>query len=339
MKQFEHIMDNIPDGIMTLDAAGNIERYNRTCADIFGYAAEELVGRHIGTLLPQGAIGEGIAETGVFVQEVETRRKSGETIAVEFRMAKITLDGKKAFACAVQDISERKAAEEALRRSRDEMEQFAYIASHDLKAPLRGIDNLAQWIADDLASVMTPEAEKNLKLLRNRVARIETLLEDILKYSRAGRVVEEGEEIETGELIAQIAEPLVANGKFTLSVADGMPVVRSPRTPLEQVFSNLISNAIKHHDKGEGTLRIGAVDRDRYIEFFVGDDGPGIPPQLHERAFQLFQTLKPRDKTGGSTGLGLSIVKKLVEWQGGKVWIVSEDGKRGAEVRFLWKKR
>ena len=335
-QRFEHIMDNIPAGIMTLSDAGVIQTCNRACAGIFGSPASEVVGRNISELIPKLDLRSGISEETVTVREVEATRRSGKIFPLELRISELRLDGRKAFVCAVEDISERRAAEDDLRRSNEELEQFAYIASHDLKAPLRGIDNLAQWIGDDLSAVMTPQAEKNLKLLRNRVGRITTLLDDILKYSRAGRMTGDVESIDTGELIAQVAEPLVASGKFRLEVAPGMPVLTSPRTPLEQVFSNLIANAIKHHDKGAGTIRVSAADRGAFFEFAIADDGPGIPPNLHERAFQLFQTLKPRDKTE-STGLGLSIVKKLVEWQGGKVWIVS-DGTRGTEVRFLWKR-
>jgi PAS domain S-box-containing protein len=333
-ERFEYIMDNIPAGILTVDESGVIEFYSRVCANIFGWAPADVLGRNIDVLIPKLEIPGDMKP----VRNVDARRKTGNIFPIELHVSELRLDKRRVYACVVHDITERRAAEEDVRRSRDEMEQFAYIASHDLRAPLRGIDNLAQWIGDDLAAVMTPEADKHLKLLRKRVGRIERLLEDILSYSRAGRVTEAGEKIDVGELIAQVAEPvMLANKKFKLEVAGEMPVLVSPRTPLEQVFSNLISNAIRHHDKGEGTIRISVAEKSAFYEFAVGDDGPGIAPDLHERAFQLFQTLKPRDKTDGGTGLGLSIVKKLVEWQGGKVWIVS-DGSRGTEIRFLWRK-
>ena len=235
----------------------------------------------------------------------------------------------------VIDITERKLAEQELRRSNRELEQFAYVASHDLKAPLRAIDNLAKWIAEDLADVMTPDARDKINLLRSRVGRLENLLEDILRYSRAGRGTEAPEKIDTGALARQIGETVAADGKFKVTVEEGMPVVTSPRTHLEQVFTNLIVNAVKHHDRGAGEIRVAARSAAPYYEFSVTDDGPGIPPEFHEKVFQMFQTLQPRDKTEGS-GLGMSIVKKLVEWKGGKVWIVSEAGKRGTGIHFQW---
>ena len=116
-----------------------------------------------------------------------------------------------------------------------------------------------------------------------------------------------------------------------------LPFVISSQTPLEQVFGNLLSNAVKHHDRKEGKIEIEAREHPEFIEFIIRDDGPGIPTQYHERVFGMFQTLQSRDKVSGS-GLGLAIIKKLVEWQNGRVWIVSEDGRRGTEIHFLWPK-
>jgi signal transduction histidine kinase len=234
------------------------------------------------------------------------------------------------------DVTDRRNAEDQLRRTNEELEQFAYIASHDLKAPLRGIDNLAKWIVEDISDVMTDDAREKMELLRGRVSRLEMLLEDILQYSRAGRIADEPVEIKTGDLIQQIIEDRPPPDGFRIQVPANMPVLVSSHTPLEQVFMNLISNACKHHDRKEGAIKIEAFDRGVFYEFAVEDDGPGIPPQFHDRVFKMFQTLKPRDDKESS---GLSIVKKLVEWQGGRVWIVSEPGRRGAAFHFLWPKK
>lgn len=236
------------------------------------------------------------------------------------------------------DITPLKKTEEQLRRMNEELEQFAYIASHDLKAPLRGIDNLAKWISEDLDDVLTEDARDKMKLLRGRVSRLEMLLEDILQYSRAGRIVDEPVPVDTGEMVARIVESINLPPGFSVTVDDVMPVVQSSYTPLEQVFMNLINNACKHHDRAEGKITVSAVDRGFYYEFAVSDDGPGIPAEFQERVFRMFQTLKPRDEKE-SSGLGLSIVKKLIEWQGGRVWIVSTAGQRGASFHFMWPKK
>jgi len=234
-------------------------------------------------------------------------------------------------------ITEKIKAEEELRRYAQEVEQFAYIASHDLKAPLRGIDNLAKWIVEDMEPVMTPEVGESFRILRGRVRRLETMLDDILRYSKAGRVVEPPQAVDTGELIDSLTRLYPWGDRFRISCAGAMPVLHSPRTPLEQIFTNLISNSVKHHDRDEGSVTVRAEEHPEHWEFVVEDDGPGIPPEFHERVFGLFQTLKPRDQREGS-GLGMSIIKKLVEWQGGKVWIVSEAGRRGTAVHFEWPK-
>jgi len=234
-----------------------------------------------------------------------------------------------------ETITEQVRSEEELRRYAREVEQFAYIASHDLKAPLRGIDNLAKWIAEDMEKVMTPEVRENLAMLRSRVSRLEVLLDDILRYSRAGHVVEQPKIVDTRELIESINKLHPWGDKFTITCDGDMPVLNSPRTPLEQIFTNIIANAVKHHDKDSGKITITATMQDEFYEFAVQDDGPGIPPEFHERVFGLFQTLKPRDQREGS-GLGMSIIKKLVEWQRGRVWIVSEKGQRGTAIHFEW---
>lgn len=234
-----------------------------------------------------------------------------------------------------ETITDQVRSEEELRRYAREVEQFAYIASHDLKAPLRGIDNLAKWIGEDMEKTMTPEVRENLGMLRSRVSRLEVLLDDILRYSRAGHVVEQPKIVDARELLDSITSLHPWGTKFSVVCEGDMPVLNSPRTPLEQIFTNIIANAVKHHDRDSGKITITAQQRDEFYEFCVQDDGPGIPPEFHERVFGLFQTLKPRDQREGS-GLGMSIIKKLVEWQGGRVWIVSKAGKRGTAIHFEW---
>jgi signal transduction histidine kinase len=236
----------------------------------------------------------------------------------------------------MQDIHARKVAELLLKRTNEELEQFAYIASHDLKAPLRGIDNLAKWIAEDLQDVITDDIREKFDLLRGRVARLEMLLQDILQYSRAGRIVDNIVQIDTKQMLIQIADSIALAPDFELRFMSEMPVIYSPYTPLEQVFQNLISNARNHHDKYKGVISVAAQQRGQLYEFTVTDDGPGIPAQFHDRIFKMFHTLKPRDEKEGS-GLGLAIVKKLVEWQGGRVWVVNtENDGRGASFHFTW---
>ncbi len=237
----------------------------------------------------------------------------------------------------VEELTRRlNETENTLRRTSKELEQFAYIASHDLKAPLRNIDSLARWVIEDTEGILPPDARRNLDLLCGRVAALETLLDDILVYSRAGRIVDAPVKVDVGETLARLIQVHVP-ASFTARVAANMPVIFSPPTPLEQVFASLLSNAVRHHDRGGGVIEIGVREAGDFFEFSVCDDGPGIPPEFHERAFQMFQTLQSRDIVPGS-GLGLAIVRKLVEWQGARVWIVSDAGQRGTAVHFLWRR-
>ena len=233
-------------------------------------------------------------------------------------------------------ITRQVKAIEEIKRSNKELERFAYIASHDLKAPLRGIDNLAQWITEDVSDTANEDTLKNLGLLRNRIKRLEGLLENILAFSRAGRIVEDSTEIDLNTFLPELVELQGIPDNYEVVVQDNLPVIESPTSPLEQIFGNLLNNAVKHHDQESGHISITASNAGPFLNICVTDDGPGIPKRYHTRVFEMFQTLKSRDKVEGS-GLGMAIIKKLVESQGGSVTIVSPvKAKRGTSICFTW---
>jgi PAS domain S-box-containing protein len=223
----------------------------------------------------------------------------------------------------------------ALEASNRELDQFAYVASHDLKAPLRGISNLSQWIEDDLAERLTGESREHLALLRGRVTRMEALIDGVLQYSRAGRLRETAERVDTGALAREVVDLLALPDGARVRVAAEMPVILTERLPLQQVLMNLVGNAVKYGGEAAARVEVSAVRAaDGTWEFAVRDHGPGIAPEYHERIFAMFQTLEPRDRVE-STGIGLSIVKKLVESRGGRAWVESAPGE-GATFRFRW---
>ena len=233
-----------------------------------------------------------------------------------------------------ESLEERVAARTIeLERSNRELDQFAYVASHDLKAPLRAIANLAAWIESDSGAVMLAASREHLAKLRGRTVRMERLLDDMLTYARVGRNETAYRYVDTRELVHELTD-WVAPATFEVSIVGDMPVVYTQRAPLETILRNLIDNAVKHHDKPTGHIRIAAREQDKFVEFSVADDGPGIPPQYHERIFEMFQTLQPRDQVEGS-GIGLAIVKKILENQGGKIVVESEEGK-GAQFTIFW---
>ncbi|MBV9824657.1 MAG: CHASE3 domain-containing protein [Alphaproteobacteria bacterium] len=244
------------------------------------------------------------------------------------------------------DITDRKNLELRLARqagellrSNEELESFAYVASHDLKAPLRGIDNLVTWIEEDLGEAVTGDVRTNMDLLRSRVRRLENLLDDLLAYSRAGRGDLTLDMIDTQQLVAELAELVSPPAGFTIEGVAPLPTLRASRAPLTQALQNLMSNAIKHHDNpAAGHVWVEAGRSGAMVEFVVSDNGPGIPPQFRERVFGMFQTLRPRDEVEGS-GMGLAIVKKLVERQGGTAWLTDNSRGRGLAVHFTWPNR
>jgi len=223
----------------------------------------------------------------------------------------------------------------ALERINQELDQFAYVVSHDLKAPLRAIANLSEWIEEDIAENLTDDTRKQMTLLRGRVARMGDLIHGILQYSRVGRIDNEIESVDVNELLQEIIAGLAVPEGFVINIAPDMPVFETARIPLSQVFANLLSNAIKyHHQPGHGHVQISVRQEadNKFYEFSVRDDGPGIAPEYHEKVFGIFQTLNARDKVE-STGVGLSIVKKIIETRGGEITLESAEGE-GSTFRF-----
>jgi signal transduction histidine kinase len=258
----------------------------------------------------------------------------------------------------IEDISERKQAELALQQRAEELtcvntiltqttamlqkrnqelDQFAYVTSHDLKAPLRAIANLSEWLEEDLAGQLPSENKHQLDLLRGRVHRMEGLINGLLEYSRIGRIHTDLSLVNLNNLLQEVIDSLERPLSFKIDVASGMPAFITKRIPLQQVFTNLIENAIKHHSRLDGHVKISVQDQGRYYKFTVADDGPGIPQEYHQKVFSIFQTLEARDRKE-STGIGLAIVKKIVETEGGTINLDSSSG-GGSSFHFTWPKQ
>lgn len=293
-----------------------------------------------------------------FTQEFRLRRADGIYRWIfEKGSPRFTPDGSFAgyIGCCL-DISDRKVSEEALKaraeeltylttilaqtnvtleKRNQELDQFAYVASHDLKAPLRAIANLSEWIEEDLSDKLTADTRHQMNLLRGRVHRMEALINGLLQYSRVGRLEMPKSQVSVGDLLAEIVDSLSPPPTFSIEIAP-MPTILTEKLPLEQVFTNLISNAIKYHPRQDGRVSISVQKYASNYKFVVADDGDGIAPDYHDKVFGIFQTLSPRDTTE-STGIGLAIVKKIVEQQGGTIRLESQLG-QGAAFHFTWNK-
>lgn len=223
-----------------------------------------------------------------------------------------------------------------LKSKNEELNQFAHIVSHDIKAPLRGIDNVVTWIEEDHDLEMSLKVKEYLQLIKGRVQRAENLLNGILSYSRIGREVQHKEVVFVNDLLEEIREYLPVKSGISLHIYDRFPDLFTERLPLYQVFSNLIGNAFKYHDKKNGFVKVYYKEREKFYEFYVDDDGPGIAPIYHEKIFMIFQTLKERDSFE-STGVGLAIVKKILDDRKLSITLKSSPG-NGSTFMFTWPK-
>ncbi|MBN1271477.1 MAG: GHKL domain-containing protein [Candidatus Aminicenantes bacterium] len=223
-----------------------------------------------------------------------------------------------------------------LKTANGELKDFAYIVSHDLKAPLRAISQLSTWIAMDYNSVIDQKGKEKISLLIGRTKRMSNLIDGILQYSRAGRVKGEEKKVDLGEIVENVLDSLAPPDHIHVSIKTALPVVMVDRVKISQVFQNLISNAIKYIDKPAGKIKISCEDKGRFWKISISDNGPGIEKKYHKKIFQIFQTLESRD-TQESTGVGLSVVKKIIDLHGGDIWVESEIGK-GSTFCFTLKK-
>ncbi|MDJ0834979.1 MAG: response regulator [Acidobacteriota bacterium] len=232
------------------------------------------------------------------------------------------------------EIMQRRQTEEQMKvllddlgTANQELENFAYVVSHDLKAPLRAIHSITSWLSEDYIDQLGEEGGEYINDLLEQTRWMHNLIEGILQYSRLGRVKLEMEDLDTLTLTKRLVDMLAPPEGIAIEVSHTMPELVYDRTHLEQVFQNLVENAIKHMNNPKGTVTIACEDTENFWKFSVADTGVGIADKHHERIFKIFQTLKPRDGSDGSTGIGLSLVKKIVEHHGGTIWVESEPGK------------
>ena len=358
------LLANMSDAVIVLDQLFNVTRWNKGAETLYGWREAEVLGRPLAEIVQSTAAPE-VRQAARAAAEASTQRRFhvthhnrqgqrvyGDAVMNAQRDGPGNLRG---YVVIVHDVTERRRHEEELQelnasleervlartaelqRSNDDLDRFAYVASHDLKAPLRAIANLAAWIDED-SEGLSPSAQAHLAKLNGRVRRMEKLLDDLLTYARVGRVRHAPQLVDTQILVQEAVEDLNVPPGFVVEIAGPLPTLYTERVPLATVFRSLIENAYKHHDRpGCGWIRIAAEEGADAVVFAVSDNGPGIEPAYHERIFIMYQTLRPRDEVEGS-GSGLPVVKKIVESRGGAVRIESAVG-MGSTFFITWPKQ
>jgi signal transduction histidine kinase len=222
---------------------------------------------------------------------------------------------------------------EELHQSNKELDDFAYIASHDLKEPLRGIHNFSNFLLEDYADKLDDDGRSKLETLMRLTKRMETLIDSLLQFSRLGRVDLAMDRVDLNQIVAEVLDSLaitLQEEKVEVRVPRPLPKVHADRVRVGEIFANLVVNAVKYNDKPQKSIEIGtqngsAPGGDPPV-FYVRDNGIGIPEKHYDAVFRIFKRLHGRDKFGGGTGAGLTIVKKIVERHHGRIWLESSPG-------------
>ncbi len=329
---------------------GYFKRINPAFEQVLGYSREELLSRgFIEFVHPEDRDStmkqvENLAQ-GLNVVDFQNRYRArdGTYRWLAWRSSPWPSEG--LIYAVGRDITEHKRDQETLirqarelARSNADLEQFAYVASHDLRSPLRAVATLTNWIEEGMPDTLPPEVRGHLVSLRARVGRMERLTEDLLKYSRAGRERIEADRVDAAAMVRDLVGLLAPPRGIAVVVEGRLPVFSTARAPFEQVFRNLLENAIKHHDRAEGRVVVSACERGEMFEFSVRDDGPGIPPEFRERVFGMFEKAPSPHGAREGSGIGLALVREIVEREGGKIRIESEQS-RGVTFRFTWPSR
>ncbi len=340
LRLFRDLIDRSNDCIFVIEPKWGrfLDLNDRACVSL-GYTREELLDmtvKDIEESIPDDSSWHDKAEElklkPDLVIQGRHRRKDATTFYVETSLKYVSHENEDHIIAVARDITERKQAEERqaqllqeVKSVNQELKDFAYIVSHDLKAPLRGIKTLADWLATDYADKLDDNGREQIDLLTRRVERMHNLIDGVLQYSRVGREKVKRVRVNLNVLVSEVIEAIVPPENIEIKVENELPVIECEETRIIQVFQNLLSNAVKYMDKPQGQIRIGCVEEDCFWNFSVSDNGPGIEEKYFEKIFQMFQTLTPRDEFE-STGIGLTVVKKIVELYGGKIWVESKLG-------------
>ncbi len=337
--QLESLFKTIVDPYILMDLYGNVIKMNDAAVSFFGYNVEKESFNVTSTLYQDDleyameSYSE-LLEKGVFRNfRARVYNKKRELRWIEINSSLVFDNNNEArFAHGiVRDITEKLKAEQEreellkhLTISNKELNDFAHVVSHDLKAPLRSMNALLTWLQEDIAELGEHEdIQQNLQMLIVKIDKMDHLISGILKYASVDKVERPNAEVDLDNVIHGITQTIHVPKHVTVEIPQKLPIVRGDKFRLHQLFQNLISNAIKYANPTEGKVTISCIDKNENWEFGVHDNGIGIEEKYHKKIFEVFQTL---DDENSSTGVGLSIVKKIIALYGGDVWVTSTIG-------------
>lgn len=337
--KYSDIIANMNLGLTEVNLDNEILMVNNSFELLSGYTEEELLGKNAKEILLTPASQKRLTQEkkkrlkGVSNSyEVEVITKSGELRHLLISAApNYNINGKVIGSIGVHlDITELKSLEiqkenllKKLEKSNDELQEYAHVVSHDLKSPLRSINALVNWIKDDNEGVLTEETMSHLEMIDTTLEKMEQLISDVLEYSSVGSENAAPEKVDLQEVLADIETLLHCPEHITLTIHPDLPTVNGDKVKLQQLFQNLMSNAIRYCDKEKGLIEVGFTENKTHYTFSVKDNGIGIPKEYHDKIFKIFQSLNNHKD---STGIGLSIVKKIVDLYKGSIWLESTVG-------------
>jgi PAS domain S-box-containing protein len=358
---FDTLMHNSPDAVVTIDGHGQIQGFNPAARGMFGYTEDDVLGQNVKMLMPEpdhsahDTYLDHYAQTGEkriigTIREVSGRRSDGTAFPLDLSISVLSTGRDKRFVGILRDLSSRKKQEDTLRqalnrlgayasdleRSNQELDEFAYIASHDLKEPLRGLHNHSRFLLEDYENVLDSEGKRRLNRLVFLSQRMEKLVNDLLYFSRIGRQELAFQPTDINDIIRDIlgtSEQFLEERHAKVRIEGTLPVITCDAVRITEVFRNLIVNAVKYNDKPEKTVEIGwletAVDdagKDATGIFYVRDNGKGIAPEFYQDIFRIFKRLEKSESDTDGTGVGLTFVRKIIARHGGTIWLTSEPG-------------
>jgi len=351
-------IETAADAIVIVDDQGNVQVFNLAAGRIFGYRADDVVGRSVSMLMPEALGPRNDRKTAAYLraviaksigtcQQVQGRRSDGGTVPLDLAIAAWTSEGCRYFTGTMRDITERQRHDQILQQRNAELarcnarlDHFAHVVGHDFRMPLRALRNSAQWIVEDLGDHVSDDIRGHVARISEHTARLTAMLDDLLAYAHAGIGAASPHEIDLDALVGNIQRHLEAEANSRIEIAGPVGTIFAARAALEIVLRNLIQNAIRHTDQEIASISIRCREEEQALHFAVSDDGPGIAPEHHARIFTPFiKIASPRTGQGG-TGMGLALVRRVVEDNGGVIEVDSDPvARRGATFRFTWAKQ